>query len=232
MPSGLPLTVTSTGREADLPGPVDRGDLACHHCRCGPGLLLCSPMEDDKNCSPWVEVQRDGGSTIRDGVGGWRDFAGIRVPEAGRHAGDAEAGFCRSGVVAAIVDEANIAVSELAMDELEVCAVQRFDIAEVRRDVHFSKRLGNSLAGVYGGFADVVNASAVTEELICKRMEFGLAVCKTRFAAGFWKRVFVRMMWWPGGDCPRHIERWGTIRAGCTRWRFSKICVMAHIPNC
>ena len=152
----------ATGLEADVPCGVERGESGL-----GQGGKLAHGQlgglaEDHEDGSPRLEVEGYGGATVLNAVRSRLALARFGVPEFRRKAGDAEGGVEGDFVVAAIVDEIEVAVVENAVDEANRAGGDgggrgRLRV-EVRREGEGLQRGGGARARVDAALTEGVEA--------------------------------------------------------------------------
>jgi hypothetical protein len=125
-------------------------------------------------------MQRDGGATVCDGVGGGLGISGFGVPELRGLAGDAEG--CVDGLVTvvAVVEEVDVGARELAMDERYACVGLGLGVIEVGSDFERGEGRCGVQPGEDSALAERVDAGSVAEELLPEFVELGLVVGKAR----------------------------------------------------
>ena len=110
-------------------------------------------------------MQRHSGASVGYVEGGWLGLRRFGAPQFRQLSLDAKCGIDYGGVIAAVVDEVEIAIDQFAVNEFHVGIVVLFRIIEVRLQVERIENVRQVQTGVNSTSAYLVNTAAVTEQL-------------------------------------------------------------------
>ncbi len=104
----------------------------------------------------------------------------------GSFSGYAERGLDMRAVIAAVVDEIQIAARQLAVEEFD--SIVAAGVLKVRSDVHRLQRCRSVIAGIHGAFANGMRAGAIAKQCIVELLELRRIVGQTRIVCRLWPR--------------------------------------------
>ena len=122
------------------------------------------------------------------GVGDRLGFARLRIPELRHLARDAEACVDACRVIAAVVDEVDVAITQLAMNKQEPSVCVRPGVVEVRLEVQSTKDVVQALTSIDRALTNLMHARPVPEQIFAELCKLGMVVSQTGIVIGSWPR--------------------------------------------